>query len=247
MRIRGAMVLVIVLALAIGAIAVWRWVGRPATTELSGPDVAGPVILIPGYGGGTEGLQQLAAILQSQGRSVVIADIGDGHGDITGYGRSVAAIASSLIAEGASSVDLVGYSMGGLVARSAAAANPLAVRRVATIASPHDGTSVAGLGATFGDATTCPTSCQQMAPGSQFLGSLPVADDSTRWLSAWAAGDEVVRPAESSELPGATNVEVSGACGAGPLDHGSIVRSTVTADLVSTFLATGDLSPACRG
>lgn len=223
----------------------WRWLDRPPTTELAAPDISGTVILIPGYGGGSGGLQGLAGYLQAQGRPVVIADIGDGTGDIVGYGGSVAAMASALIAQGAPSVDLVGYSMGGLVARSAAAANPQAIRRVATIASPHDGTQLAGLGTFLGGGSNCPTACQQMAPGSDFLEALPVASDERRWLSAWSADDDVVRPADASELPGATNVEVMAACGTGSLDHGGVVQAAATWDLVSTFLATGTVAPAC--
>lgn len=245
MRLRGlVIVLAVVIALILGLVA-WRWLNRQPTTELAAPDVAGTVILIPGYGGGAGGLQGLAGYLQAQGRPVVIADIGDGRGDIAGYGRSVAALASSLVAEGAPSVDLVGYSMGGLVARSAAAANPLAVRRVATIASPHDGTQLAGLGSFIGDSSSCPTACQQMAPGSEFLGALPAASDESRWLSAWSADDEVVRPADASTLPGATNVEVMADCGVGSLDHGAVVQSSATWDLVAGFLATGSVTPAC--
>ena len=137
--------------------------------------------------------------------------------------------------------------MGGLVARAAAADSPRAVRRVATIATPHSGTTLAGLGAFLGNATNCPTACQQMAPGSDFLAALPVASDPGRWLSAWSADDEVVRPAESSELTGATNVEVTGRCGTGPLDHGDVVASAQTWELVAAFLATGRPSPACGG
>ena len=156
-------------------------------------------------------------------------------------------MASTAIADGAPSVDLVGYSMGGLIARAAAADLPTGVRRVATIASPHDGTSLAGLGAFIGGDANCPTACQQMAPGSDFLGALPVAGAEDRWLSAWSAADEVVRPADSSSLSGATNVEVDTSCATPGLNHGQIVASPVVADLVATFLATGEVSASCGG
>jgi pimeloyl-ACP methyl ester carboxylesterase len=247
MRGRRLITVLALVVVAVGAFAAWRWLDRPAATELTAPDVAGAVILIPGYGGGAGGLSGLASALQSQGRTVVIADIGDGYGDIASYGSSVAALASSLIREGAPSVDLVGYSMGGLIARSAAAANPGAVRRVATVGSPHKGTRLAGLGSFVGSDATCPTACQQMAPGSEFLDALPVAADASRWLSAWSASDEVVQPADSGALDGATNVEVIQACGAGPLDHGAVVRAPENVDLVTGFLATGTVTAACGG
>jgi pimeloyl-ACP methyl ester carboxylesterase len=178
----------IVVVVLLGVVA-YRWLNAAEGTTLAGSDQPGAVILIPGYGGGSGGLAALASALQSQGRMVVIADIGDGHGDIAAYGQTVAGLASSLIAQGQPSVDLVGYSMGGLVARSAASSNPAAVRRVATIASPHAGTASAGLGVFLANASACPTACQQMAPGSDFLDALPVAEDATRWLSAWSSVD----------------------------------------------------------
>ena len=247
MRGRPVAAVLLVAVVVAGAVAAWRWFDRPASTELTAPDVAGTVILIPGYGGGAGGFTEISTALQAQGRPVVVADIGDGHGDIAAYGSSVAALASALIREGAPSVDLVGYSMGGLVARAAAAANPGAVRRVATIGSPHGGTRLAGLGSFVGGDANCPTACRQMAPGSEFLSALPVAADDSRWLSAWSASDEVVQPADSSALEGATNVEVSAACGAGPLDHGAVVRAPATVDLVTTFLSSGAVSAGCGG
>jgi triacylglycerol lipase len=229
------------------AVAGFQWLNRQAATELGAADVPGTVILIPGYGGGAGGLAGMAQYLTAQGRPVVIADIGEGRGDIRDYGSQVAGLAASLVAQGAPSVDLVGYSMGGLVARAAAAAAPDDVRRVATVSSPHEGTSVAALGAFIGNAASCPTACEQMAPGSAFLDALPVAADSSRWLSAWTSDDDVVRPADSGSLPGATSVEVTSACGTGPLDHGAVVRSAATWELVSTFLATGQVSSSCGG
>ena len=60
----------------------WRWLTAPDGTTLTGADVPGTVILIPGYGGGSGSMGTLAAALQAQGRTVVVADIGDGYGDI---------------------------------------------------------------------------------------------------------------------------------------------------------------------
>ena len=241
------LVAIVVIGLVVtGSVVVWQWLSEAPTVEVTGPDVPGAVILIPGYGGGTGGLAGLAAHLQGEGRQVVVADIGDGRGDIAEYGGQVAATASALVREGSPSVDIVGYSMGGLVARSAAERNPAAVRRVATIASPHQGTALAGLGAFLNDPNNCPTACQQMAPGSDFLAALPVPADADRWLSAWSEGDDVVRPPESSDLDGATNVDITADCGAGTPDHGGVVASPAVWTLVSDFLASGEVPAGCR-
>jgi pimeloyl-ACP methyl ester carboxylesterase len=243
-RTRTALVAVLVLALVAGAVIGIRWLTRADTIDGTAPPGDAAVILIPGYGGGSDALTGLAGDLRSSGRTVVIADLGDEHGDIRGYGADVSGLAAQLVADGASGVDLVGYSEGGLIARAALAVDAHLVRRIATIASPHAGTALAGLGAMLADSAACPTACQQMAPDSDFLGSLPAPGDASRWLSVYSANDDVVRPADSSYLDGATNVEVT-ACGTGPLDHGAIIRSTTVWSVVTTFLESGSVAAGC--
>jgi triacylglycerol lipase len=243
-RPRTLIVLATAILLIVVAVAGFRWLTR--TEPIDGEAVApgSAVILIPGYGGGADSLASLADHLRAAGRYVVIADIGDGHGDLRGYGAQVARTARGLVADGSASVDLVGYSEGGLIARAAVEADPSAFARVATIASPHAGTSIAGLGAILADQSTCPLACQQMAPDSDFLGSLRPPGDPTRWLSVYSAGDDVIRPPESSDLEGATNAELTATCGTSALDHGGVVRSPATWTLVTGFLSTGQL-PSC--
>lgn len=233
-RVLTAIVLLIGAAAALG----W-WLNRPAVIDGHAPTAATAVIMIPGYGGGAGGLEPLASALRATGRIVEVTDIGDGHGDIAAYGAQVADRARALVAAGAPAVDLVGYSEGGLIARAAVAADPSVIGRVATIGSPHSGTALAGLGAMLGNEATCPLACQQMAPDSDFLGALPQAGDAERWLSVYSATDDVIRPADSSDLAGATNIEVTGTCTTGPLTHGAVVTAAATAALVTSFLATG--------
>ena len=79
--------------------------------------------------------------------------------------RSTAALART----GEQSVDVVGYSAGGLVARLwVADGHADVVRRVVTLGSPHHGTSLADLA---GDVAPgqCPLGCQQMASDSDLL------------------------------------------------------------------------------
>ena len=242
---RGLLTALVVAGLLAVGIVGFRWLTRPATVDGSAPTPASAAILIPGYGGGDAGLAGLADQLRGTGRQVVIADIGDGRGDLSAYGRQVSQLAAALVADGAPSVDLVGYSAGGLIARAAVEANPAVIGRVATIASPHNGTAIAGLGAMLADESSCPLACRQMAPSSEFIGALRQPGDASRWLSAFTASDEVIRPADSSELDGATNVDVSAACGTGALDHGSIIRSPATWTMVSGFLSSGEIPADC--
>jgi pimeloyl-ACP methyl ester carboxylesterase len=244
-RPRTLVVAVGVLVVLLVAIGGYRWLTRAETVDGRAPAPASAVILVPGYGGDAGGLSGLADHLRGTGREVRIADIGDGRGDLRGYGAQVAQLARDLVAGGASAVDLVGYSAGGLIARAAVESDPAVIARVATVASPHRGTAIAGLGAMLADESSCPLACRQLAPESEFLERLRPPGDTGRWLSVYSASDEVVRPADSSELEGATTVEMSAACGTGPLDHGSIIRSPATWAVVSGFLATGDVPGDC--
>lgn len=242
---RGLLTALVVAALLVVGMVGFRWLTRAETVDGSAPRPAAVAILIPGYGGGAAGLAGLADYLRATGREVVIADIGDGRGDLSAYGGQVSQLASALVSDGASGVDLVGYSAGGLIARAAVEANPAIIARVATIASPHNGTAIAGLGAMLADETSCPLACRQLAPESEFLGALRQPRDPGRWLSVFTPADEVVRPADSSELGGATNVDVTAACGTGALDHGGIIRSSATWALVSGFLSSGEVPASC--
>jgi triacylglycerol esterase/lipase EstA (alpha/beta hydrolase family) len=244
-RSRTIIGIIVVSAVVVLAVVGIRWLTRGETVDGAAPAPASAVILIPGYGGGAGGLTGLADFLRAGGREVVIADIGDGRGDLGAYGAQVSQLAAGLAAGGVAGVDLVGYSAGGLIARAAVESDPSVIARVATIASPHDGTAIAGLGAMLADESSCPLACRQLAPSSEFLETLRQPGDAGRWLSVYSDADEVVRPADSSELAGATNVEVTSACSTGALDHGAIVRSAATWTVVSGFLATGDVPADC--
>ncbi|HVD28164.1 MAG TPA: alpha/beta fold hydrolase, partial [Mycobacteriales bacterium] len=79
----------------------------------------GPVLLVPGYGGGTDGLQTLAERLTAAGRdTTVVALPGNGTGDLRASAEALdREVTAALARTGAESVDVVGYSAGGLVAR----------------------------------------------------------------------------------------------------------------------------------
>jgi Predicted acetyltransferases and hydrolases with the alpha/beta hydrolase fold len=94
-------------------------------------------------------------------------------------------------------VNLVGYSMGGLVVQAARLANPdLDIRRVAFINTPHRGSLLAHWlpGAAI----------RQMRPGSKFLEKLASLEWSVPTLAIWTPGDLMVVPASSAAWPRAT-------------------------------------------
>ena len=234
---------------ALGAMGVLVVVARPSSSgpQTPGPNaplsLRGPVLLVPGYGGDRDGLAEAARTLSAYGTTARVVDIGDGTGDLTAYAKKVVAQASALVRQGAPSVDLVGYSAGGLVARAAATSTdgqPL-VRRVVTVGTPHAGTDLATLGAAF---NACPTACRQMEPGSAFLKGLPTANDPSRWLSMWSTSDEAVQPVTSSDLPGATDLPLQDTC-PGPVAHDQLMQDPLVLAAMTGFLANGTVPTTC--
>lgn len=88
-------------------------------------------------------------------------------------------------------VNLVGYSMGGLVVREAMRCAPhLPVHRVALLCSPHAGSLVAWC---------LPLKAvRQMRPQSAFLRQLNAAEWRPRTLVVWCPGDLMVLPSHSA-------------------------------------------------
>jgi len=231
--------LVAALAAALALVAVFVGSRLLSSTEPGEPTdqaVAGPVLLVPGYGGGTAGLEVLAQSLREAGRTATVVPVpGDGTGDLA---LSVAALDAAAAATGSGPVDVVGYSAGGVVARLWAAQDPGAVRRVVTLGSPHHGTRVAALGAAVAP-DACPVACRQLIPDSPLLSELNDDDetpDGPQWLALWTAQDQVVTPPDSARLEGAVNVELQQLCPGLAVSHGQLpVDPTVTAIVVGAL------------
>lgn len=199
----------------------------------------GPVLLVPGYGGSTTALETLATALPD---AEVVEAAGDGMGDLRDSAQLLAdRVDETLERTGAASVDLVGYSAGGVVVRYYVAALGGAdkVRRVVTIASPHHGTDLAALATSVGGGA-CAEACRQLDPDSDLLRGLNRGDETPagpRWLSWWTETDETVVPPSSAVLEGATSLSVQELCGSDvAVSHGDIPRDPVTLEVVEDFL-----------
>jgi pimeloyl-ACP methyl ester carboxylesterase len=182
------------------------------------------VVVVPGYGGSVQSVAQLAATLRAAGHSVTVLPLpGDGTGDITAMVPALNGSVARLTASG-SAVDVVGYSMGGLVARRWAADGGAAVaRRIVLVGTPNHGTDTAALGQLAG---ACPAACQQMVPGSTFLQQLDSGDptpDGPAWITVRSSDDEVVRPADTVALEGASNVLLQDVCTGATVSHSDLV------------------------
>jgi triacylglycerol esterase/lipase EstA (alpha/beta hydrolase family) len=199
------------------------------------------VILIPGYGGSDALLETLASRLRAAGRTtIVLALPDDATGDLRGQADVLAARVTAALRAGAPSVDLVGYSAGGIVAALFVAAHPQEVRRVVSIGSPLHGTALAGLAAQLLP-SACPTACQQMAPGNPLLASLAAAEPARTgvpWTSMWTAHDEVVDPADSARFTGADNIVLQSVCADDSSGHDNLPADPLVAGLTLRALGT---------
>jgi triacylglycerol esterase/lipase EstA (alpha/beta hydrolase family) len=198
-----------------------------------------PVILVHGYGGGSTSMHAIEARLVREGRRVVSLDLPDGGvGDISGSAEEVARAVDET---GSPTVDLIGFSMGGVVVRSYVAdlGGTERARYVMTLASPHHGTKVAGL-ASLGDPGACTGACEQLAPGSSFLERLNDPDETPEgpaFVTVWTEADETVTPPDSARLDGALNIKVQDVCPGSRVGHAQMVTDPVVLGLIVETLA----------
>ena len=204
-------------------------------------DQPGPVLLVPGYGGRLASLDPLTAALTAAGRTVVVVErLGDGTGDLRAEAEHLDEVAQRALADsGAPSVDVIGYSAGGVVARLWVRDHGGAARarRVLTLGSPHHGTSQAALGSEF--AGGCPTACEQLIPGSDLLRRLNAGDetpDGPVWATVRSRFDRVVTPVDSAALDGALNVLVQDICPGSTAEHGALPGEPVSLATVTSVL-----------
>ena len=246
----GLIALLVVLAVVVSVAVVQRDDG-PAT-ETGAPvaqDQPGPVLLVPGYGGSAASVAALAGELRAAGRTVsVIEPPGDGRGDLRDTARVLLEESDRALRDGAPSVDVVGYSAGGVIARYWAAelGGDAVARRVVTLGSPHHGTSLAALGARVG---RCPPGCEQLVPDSDLLSDLNADDetpDGPLWTTIWTDRDTIVTPPDSARLDGATQVVVQQVCPGTAVSHGELPQHPLVTALVLEALA-ADPPPASYG
>ena len=237
----GVVVVVGVLVFALVATAVVRSVTRGGPVP---QDQLGPVLLVPGYGGRTASLDPLAAVLRGEGRDVtVVSLVGDGTGDLDEQADHLAEVADEVLrTSGAPSVDVVGYSAGGVVVRLWVRdhGGDAQARRVLTLGSPQHGTSVAALGAEV--AGGCPTACEQLLPDSALLRRLNAGDETPEgpaWVTVRSSADQVVTPTASAALDGALNVLVQDYCPDVATSHYQLPADSVVAATLRSSLGTG--------
>lgn len=196
--------------------------GRPLPAPVNHPR---PVIIVAGFANTVNSTREWHGALKRDGFSVfVFDDPVAGLGDITqaadGLSRFVRQV---LLQTGAKQVDIIGYSAGGIVARSWMTLQGGAphVHRLVTVASPHNGTvgttwfKMLSKGFLLGPLVldTTPQSQRQLSSGSYLMQRLRAAElpENVDIISIYnPRGDGVIWPPSSSRLDGATNIEVRG-------------------------------------
>lgn len=218
---------------------------RPDAVHPVAQDEPGPVLLVPGYGGSTGGLEVLAGRLRDDGRDVAVVHLaGDGTGDLRTQAEVLDQAADAALARtGASSVDVVGYSAGGVVARIWVAdlGGDALARRVVTLASPNHGTDLAGLASGLGT-TACPTACRQLAPDSDLLRDLNRDETPAGpvWVAMWTEDDATVVPPDSGVLDGATSFSVQSVCAGLDVGHRDMPSTPAVMAMVAAELDAAD-------
>jgi len=221
---------------AVLAVAVPRLTASDPEVDPVAQETQPPVLLVPGYGGGTDSLQPLADALRRAGRDVTIVELaGDGTGDLNVQADVLQdAVRRAAGRDGA--VDLVGYSAGGVTVRlwMRAYDGGSVARRIVTLGSPHHGTDLASL-ATDLAPDRCPEACRQLATDSDLLRSLDDGDETPTgpsWVSIWTDDDRVSTPPDTAQLDGALDVEVQRVCPSHHVTHGELPSDPVVVAMV---------------
>ncbi|MEV7285342.1 alpha/beta fold hydrolase [Streptomyces sp. NPDC093252] len=172
-----------------------------------------PVILLHGFIDNRSVFVLLRRYLTQHGRRQVVSlNYSPLTGDIRAaaelLGRHIEALCERT---GSDQVDIVGHSLGGLIARYYAQrlGGDLRVRTLVTLGTPHSGTRVVPL------ADAHPI-VRQMRPGSEVIEELafPAPGCRTRFVSFWSDLDHLMDPLETARVDHpdllADNVRVSG-------------------------------------
>jgi triacylglycerol lipase len=228
-------------------------VGQNSSTRYPPQDRPGPVLLVPGYGGSTHALSVLAGRIRASGREATVLHLpGNGTGSLVQDAGVLDSAVTRALSGGAPSVDVIGYSAGGVAtllwARDDGGSRK--ARRVITLGSPFHGASIAAAAEGFvpGD---CPAACQQLIPGSTLLAGLASGSPGgLRWMSLWTTGDQTVTPPDSARLAGAINVPIQSVCPGQRISHSELPTNPVVTKIVLQAIGAGPIkhpaSADCR-
>ncbi len=176
-----------------------------AGTKPAPAPAARPVVLVHGIYSSSGDMIRLKRHLEREGRSVFCLDLDpcDGRCGLDELAGQLDAFIEAKVPRG--KFDLVGFSMGGLISRYYVQrlGGIGRVDHFVTLASPHQGTVMAGMNGLPG--------VRQMRRNSDFLRDLERDQESLRrvkFTSFYTPLDLMILPAQSSALPQARNVRI---------------------------------------
>jgi triacylglycerol esterase/lipase EstA (alpha/beta hydrolase family) len=184
----------------------------------------------------------MAAALRRAGREVTVVHLaGDGTGDLAVQAGVVDHAVRRVLQAGAPSVDLVGYSAGGVVVRLWARRydGGSVARRIVSLGSPQHGTDLASLAHDVAP-DSCPQACRQLATDSDLLRGLNHGDetpDGPAWVSIWTTDDRISTPPDTASLAGALDFSVQQVCPSAQVSHGELPTSRIVIAMVRAELA----------
>lgn len=183
----------------------------PGIAAPAASDENAPVLLIHGYVNNAGAMWRLWRALCHKGFGVHTVNLEPLYADIDRYAPLIEArIAAICASTGASAVNVVCHSMGGLAARAylrhcALQQRTPRVAKLVTLGSPHHGTQLARI-------ERSPNG-RQMGPHSDWLAALATHERGA-WVcplvSIYSLDDNIVVPALSARLEGARNIELTG-------------------------------------
>jgi len=240
----GGLALAVAAAAAVAGVQLSRGQPQPVAGR------PGAVLLVPGYGGSTTSLGELAARIRAAGRSATVVQLaGNGTGDLAVQAGVLNGYVNRAIAAGSGPVTVIGYSAGGVVAWLWDVDFGGAARAglIITLGSPLHGARIAAVGTGY-DPAECPVACQQLVPGSALLNQLQRSGQPRPpWLSLWSTDDQTVQPPDSARLPGAVNVPLQSVCPGVDIQHSQLPTAPLVVGLILRALAANRVAAPAPG
>lgn len=113
-----------------------RWAPSWLAMKSGRAEQARTVVLLPGFGAGPQSMRVMETFLRRRGHRVRDWGLGRNTGEVPRLRAQLAGVVDESIASHREPVVLVGWSLGGYIAREYAREHPQQVRRVVTLGSP---------------------------------------------------------------------------------------------------------------
>ena len=189
-----------------------------------------PIIFVHGWHGSSTGWNSMISRFKADGwtdAELVAWSYNSDQSNATTAAQLKTKIDQVLAATGATQVDIVSHSMGGLSSRYYARnlGGDLKIDAWVSLGGPNHGTTTASV--------CFSASCVEMRPSSTFLNALNSGDETPgapRYATWWSPCDEVINPDSSVPVSGGTNTQT--AC----LSHSALYQDLTVYNQVRAFV-----------